>query len=151
MDDLIRQLKRWQACEFFLRLVWGVARLAAIVAVGLFIACSIDWIVDLYRDTPFVAKLSTGEDVGGVQMFHVEIPSPIKTASEANNLIEGYYYHPNQPTRAAVIVLPVANTPALAPERVRLPAAGRVRRRPAEDAHREDPADRAARAGLARR
>ena len=58
MDALIRQLKRWQTRERLLRLAWGVARLVAVVAMGLFVACSIDWIVDRYRETPFLLRFA---------------------------------------------------------------------------------------------
>ena len=58
MDDLIRQLKRWQAREWFLRVSWGVARIAAVVALGLAVACLVDWIVDRYRETPFALRFA---------------------------------------------------------------------------------------------
>jgi hypothetical protein len=58
MDDLIRQLKRWQAREWLLRVLWGVARLAAVVALGLSVACLVDWIVDRYRETPFALRFA---------------------------------------------------------------------------------------------
>ena len=58
MDDLIRQLKRWQAREWFLRVLWGFARVVAVVAIGLFVACSVDWIIDRYRETPFLLRFA---------------------------------------------------------------------------------------------
>lgn len=58
MDDLIRQLKLWQAREWLLRLVWGLARVVAVVMLGLLVSCTIDWTIDRYRDTPFLLRFA---------------------------------------------------------------------------------------------
>lgn len=47
-----RQLNRLRRRERLLRLTWAAARVVAILAVVLAIACGIDFVVDLYRDTP---------------------------------------------------------------------------------------------------
>ncbi len=50
--SLLRQLKRLRRRERLLRLTWAVARCLAVFSVVLAAACLIDFVVDLYRDTP---------------------------------------------------------------------------------------------------
>ncbi len=56
MEQLVRQLKRWQARERFCRLAWGLSRVAAVVLAALATACLVDWLVDRYRDTPMLLR-----------------------------------------------------------------------------------------------
>jgi hypothetical protein len=48
----VRQLNRLRRRERLLRLTWAVARCLAAFSVALAAACLIDFVVDLYRDTP---------------------------------------------------------------------------------------------------
>ncbi|QEL18213.1 hypothetical protein [Limnoglobus roseus] len=57
MDQLVRQLKGWQARERFCRLAWGLSRWAAVVLAGLAAACLMDWTIDRYRDTPMAVRI----------------------------------------------------------------------------------------------
>src|SRR5436309_13384 len=57
MNALVRQLRRWQFRVRVIRLGWGVARWAAVVAAVLALACLTDWTWDLYADTPFVLRV----------------------------------------------------------------------------------------------
>lgn len=57
MDQLVRQLKRWQARERFFRLAWGLSRLAAVVLTALTAACLVDWVIDRYQDTPTAVRV----------------------------------------------------------------------------------------------
>ncbi|HWG43901.1 MAG TPA: hypothetical protein VN688_14080 [Gemmataceae bacterium] len=50
--SLLRQLNRLRRRERLLRLTWAVARCLAVFSLVLAVACSIDFVVDLYRDTP---------------------------------------------------------------------------------------------------
>ncbi len=78
-----------------------------------------EWIAHMaYREGPFDAKLTRRDPVGVCEQFRVEMPSPLKSASEANNTIVGLYYRPALPARAAVIVLPIAYSPHLTLERI---------------------------------
>jgi hypothetical protein len=52
MEGLIRQLRHWQAREWFFRLAWGGARFLAVVVVAVTLACFTDWLIDRYTDTP---------------------------------------------------------------------------------------------------
>jgi hypothetical protein len=50
--SLLRQLNRLRRRERLLRLIWAVARCLTVFGLVLASACAIDFIVDLYRDTP---------------------------------------------------------------------------------------------------
>jgi hypothetical protein len=56
--SLKRQLNRVRRRERLLRLTWAAARCLAVFAVALAGACLIDFVVDLYRDTPRWLRLS---------------------------------------------------------------------------------------------
>ena len=57
MRMLQRQLRSWQRREWLFRAVWGFARWTALVVVGLTVACTLDWLIDRSRDTPFFLRL----------------------------------------------------------------------------------------------
>ncbi len=50
--SILRQLKRLRRRERLLRVTWAAARAVSVFAAVLAAACSIDFTVDLYRDTP---------------------------------------------------------------------------------------------------
>lgn len=55
---ILKQLDRLRRRERLLSLAWGAARWLAIVVVALTIACSIDWWIDLRRDTPYSLRVA---------------------------------------------------------------------------------------------
>lgn len=97
MDDLIRQLKLWQIRERLLRIMWGFARISAVVAAGLLIACFLDWWIDRYRDTPFLVRflLTTAQLVafGGAAylfLFRLNVPSLDDLAGRAEDRVSEF-------------------------------------------------------------
>src|SRR4051794_36490859 len=54
---IIRRLRQLRRRERFVRLVWGVARLAAVAALVLLGACLVDWLVDRFQDTPHSVRV----------------------------------------------------------------------------------------------
>lgn len=57
MEQLVRQLRQWQARERLFRFVWGLSLWLAVVLGGVAVACLIDWTVDRYRDTPMALRI----------------------------------------------------------------------------------------------
>jgi hypothetical protein len=55
---LLKKLAGLRRRERLLRLVWGMARVTAVVLVALLVACAIDWIVDLFDETPSALRLT---------------------------------------------------------------------------------------------
>lgn len=61
MNALLRQLGRWRTRERLVRLVAGGARVLAVSAVVLAVACLADWLYDRYADVPlWLRLLATG-------------------------------------------------------------------------------------------
>ena len=52
MRSLMKQLYRWRFRERVVHMVWGAARLLAVMAVVLAFCCIVDFWVDMYRDVP---------------------------------------------------------------------------------------------------
>src|SRR5579862_3925209 len=55
---LLRPLTRLRWQERFLRLLWGGARVLAVVAFFLAGCCFVDWFVDLFDDTPMYLRVN---------------------------------------------------------------------------------------------
>ncbi len=53
----LKQIAILRGREHFLRLFWGISRIAALSITLLLAACLIDWQIDHYRDTPFIIRL----------------------------------------------------------------------------------------------
>jgi hypothetical protein len=51
-ENIVRQLERVKARELGVSLAWGAARGVALAAAALAVGCFIDWLVDLWIDTP---------------------------------------------------------------------------------------------------
>src|SRR5436190_10576985 len=49
---IVRRLRQLRRRERMLRLIWGVARLAAVMALVILGGCLIDWLCDRFQDTP---------------------------------------------------------------------------------------------------
>lgn len=82
MEQLVRQLRRWQSRERLYRLVWGLSRWLALVLTGVAVACLIDWTIDRYRDTPMFLRvlmtfgqLALYATAGVWLMFRLRVPS----------------------------------------------------------------------------
>jgi len=56
MHALLKQLNRWRFRERLIRLVWGGARLLAVMAVALAFCCALDYWYDRYADVPSVLR-----------------------------------------------------------------------------------------------
>ena len=59
MNHLLRQLRRWRLRERLVRLAWGGARVAAVAAAVLGVACFADWLYDRAADVPLALRLLT--------------------------------------------------------------------------------------------
>ncbi len=86
---LLERLRELAQQERKLRLVWGLARWAAVV-VGLFlICCGIDWWIDLWYDTPAVVRWLMRIAQIGVAgyLFYRWVMVPQQTGLSANELV----------------------------------------------------------------
>ena len=55
---ILDRLERVRTREKSMRLAWGVARVMALAAGAMLLACLVDWLVDLRTETPFGLRLS---------------------------------------------------------------------------------------------
>ncbi|MCI0657720.1 MAG: hypothetical protein L0170_11705 [Acidobacteria bacterium] len=55
-EIILKQLARVRRREKTLRLAWGLGRAIALSGTGLFVACLIDWLIDLRTDTPWALR-----------------------------------------------------------------------------------------------
>ncbi|MFO0809630.1 MAG: hypothetical protein U0746_13480 [Gemmataceae bacterium] len=63
---IARRLAALRRRERFIRLAWGLARLVAVAAVALVVACAVDWWIDLRRETPYALRV--GMLVGQIRL-----------------------------------------------------------------------------------
>lgn len=54
--EILRPLHGLRQRERLLTLAWALARLAAVVFIGLFVACAVDWWIDRRHDTPMIVR-----------------------------------------------------------------------------------------------
>ncbi len=94
MSQLVEQLRRWQSRERLYRLAWGFARWASLIAVGLIVACLVDWWIDRSRETPFWLRvLMTGTQLVGYSvaayyfLWKLKVPKLDWLASKAEQQI----------------------------------------------------------------
>ncbi|MFO0937692.1 MAG: hypothetical protein U0798_14395 [Gemmataceae bacterium] len=123
MDDLIRQLKRWQTCERLMLFAWGFARFTAVIAVGLFVCCFVDWLVDRYRETPFLLRLAMTTAqivalVAGAYWFLLKVRAPSLDAL-AGRAEEQIAEFDHRLVTALQLNRPSANTNGMSPELIR--------------------------------
>ena len=82
---LLAKLAQLRRRERLLRLVWGGARLLRLVLAVLVLACLVDWIFDLWDETPWglrVFMLRGAGGAGGIGLRHVRRASAAKAAPQ---------------------------------------------------------------------
>jgi hypothetical protein len=57
LTPILRPLRRLHRREQLLGLIWGLARIIAVVLAALFLACLIDWWIDRRHDTPMFVRI----------------------------------------------------------------------------------------------
>jgi hypothetical protein len=97
VEGLIRQLKHWQAREWFFRLAWGVARFLAVGVVAVTLACFTDWLIDRYTDTPYGLRvlMTAGQVVlfaasAYLLVWRLRVPSLDALAGRAEDAVKEF-------------------------------------------------------------
>src|SRR6516162_8768596 len=97
MEGLIRQLKHWQAREWFFRLAWGFARFLAVLVVAVTLACFTDWLIDRYTDTPFWLRvlITVGQSIlfaaaAYYLVWRLKVPSLDALAGRAEDAVKEF-------------------------------------------------------------
>ncbi len=120
MKTLIHNLRSWQRHEWLYRVMWGSARLALLVVIGLTLACFTDWLVDRSRDTPmWLRVLLSFTQVVGYSLaayfflFRLGVPSIDSLAFRAEKAIPEFDH---RLVTALQLNRPEAQTSGMSPE-----------------------------------
>jgi hypothetical protein len=123
MEGLIRQLKHWQAREWFFRLAWGFARFLAVVVVAVTLACFTDWLIDRYTDTPFWLRvlMTAGQMIlfaaaAYYLVWRLKVPSLDALASRAEDAVKEFGH---RLVTALQLNRPGAKTQGMSPQLIR--------------------------------
>ncbi len=123
MRTLVGQLQSWRRREWLYGAAWGFARWLAVVFVGVFAACLVDWLIDRTMDTPFFVRLlmAFGQVVAYslaayALIYRLRTPSIVALATRAERKIPAFGH---RLVTALQLNRPGAKTKGMSPELIR--------------------------------